>query len=74
MPPDGQLPETGVGLEWERILAPLFIASDIYGTRSSSIIAVDRSGNFEFYERTHDGQHDPAAAPPAREVAFRIGT
>ncbi len=26
-PPDEQLPETGVGIEWERILSPLFIES-----------------------------------------------
>lgn len=35
--PDGQLPRTGVPLMWERRLAPLFIVSPLYGTRSSSL-------------------------------------
>ena len=35
--PDASLlPDTGVGPEWERILSSIFIASPIYGTRSSS--------------------------------------
>ena len=34
-PPDSDLPDTGVGIAWERILSPLFITSDHYGTRSS---------------------------------------
>jgi len=41
-PPEDQLPDTGVGMEWERILSPLFIESDIYGTRSSSVIRMGK--------------------------------
>jgi uncharacterized protein with NRDE domain len=41
-----------VGLEWERILAPLFISSPEYGTRSSSIILMEYSGRVTFMERT----------------------
>ena len=36
--PDEQLPNTGVSLEMERMLSPLFIKSDNYGTRSSTIL------------------------------------
>lgn len=36
--PDEELPSTGVGLEWERLLSPLFINSDHYGTRSSTVL------------------------------------
>ena len=52
MPHDGDLPDTGAGIEWERILSPLFIKSDIYGTRSSSIILL-RGDNITFLERTY---------------------
>ncbi|MFS0863111.1 NRDE family protein [Fredinandcohnia sp. 179-A 10B2 NHS] len=37
-PLDDLLPSTGVPLEWERILSPLFIKSKNYGTRSSTIL------------------------------------
>jgi uncharacterized protein with NRDE domain len=40
--PDHLLPKTGVSLEWERILSPLFIKSDGYGTRSSTVLLASR--------------------------------
>jgi len=52
LPADTALPDTGVGLEWERILAPLFIRSPDYGTRSSSIVLMEYSGQITFMERT----------------------
>ncbi|WP_026564587.1 NRDE family protein [Bacillus sp. UNC41MFS5] len=36
--PDELLPNTGVSLEWERRLSPLFIKSENYGTRSSTVL------------------------------------
>ncbi|MBU8880581.1 NRDE family protein [Bacillus sp. FJAT-29790] len=36
--PDEALPSTGVSLEWERILSPMFIKSEGYGTRSSAVL------------------------------------
>jgi uncharacterized protein with NRDE domain len=36
--PDELLPKTGVSLEWERMLSPLFIKSEGYGTRSSTVL------------------------------------
>lgn len=36
--PDEMLPNTGVSLEWERKLSPIFIKSDGYGTRSSTVL------------------------------------
>ncbi len=53
-PPDNQLPDTGVGLEWERILSPIFIVSPMYGTRSSSIVLFDRQGKVTFVEQTFE--------------------
>lgn len=53
LPADHTLPETGVGLAWERMLAPLFISSETYGTRSSALVLVDRQNQVTFIERTH---------------------
>jgi len=38
--PDDALPDTGVGLEWERILSPALIRTERYGTRSSAVLLV----------------------------------
>jgi uncharacterized protein with NRDE domain len=50
--PDDQLPDTGIGKMWERILSAIFITSDTYGTRSSSIVTIDRSHEASFTERS----------------------
>lgn len=49
--PDAALPDTGVGLEWERTLSPVFIASADYGTRSSTMVLLGEGGT-RFAERT----------------------
>lgn len=40
--PDHLLPNTGVSLELERLLSPLFIKSNNYGTRSSSVLLMSK--------------------------------
>ncbi len=42
--PDEQLPQTGVSLEWERVLSPAFIRTPdgTYGTRCSTVIITER--------------------------------
>jgi uncharacterized protein with NRDE domain len=40
--PDAQLPDTGVGLELERLLSPPFIRGERYGTRASTVVLVSR--------------------------------
>jgi uncharacterized protein with NRDE domain len=50
--PDPALPSTGVPLEWERRLSAPFIVSDGYGTRSSTVVTIDRDGNVRFTERS----------------------
>ncbi|MFP4229407.1 MAG: NRDE family protein [Salinivenus sp.] len=52
--PPKQLPETGVGPETERLLSPLFIESDAYGTRASTVLLIERTGRVTFVERTFD--------------------
>jgi uncharacterized protein with NRDE domain len=58
-PDDSELPDTGVGLEWERILSSIFITSPVYGTRSSSVIMIDRKNHVTFIERVFDGHPEP---------------
>ncbi len=50
-PADEELPETGVGLEWERLLSSAFIKSANYGTRSSTVLLVNSQGQAHFIER-----------------------
>lgn len=50
---DDVLPNTGVGLAMERMLSPMFITSENYGTRCSTVLLVDNDGNVTFAERTH---------------------
>lgn len=50
---DALLPSTGVALEWERMLSSVFIVSPRYGTRCSTVLAVDRRGNARMIERTY---------------------
>ena len=50
--PDHELPETGVGLQRERELSPVFIAGDRYGTRASTVVLVHRDGSVFFCEKS----------------------
>jgi len=50
--PDSALPATGVPLEWERLLSAAFIRSPDYGTRSSTIVMANDSGQVTFAEQT----------------------
>jgi uncharacterized protein with NRDE domain len=71
-PPDTLLPDTGVGLPCERILSSRFITSDIYGTRSSSIILVDRSGNVNFLERSFNPDAHRVIPNQTQTLSFQI--
>jgi uncharacterized protein with NRDE domain len=50
--PDKVLPDTGVGLEMERMLSPVFTSSPDYGTCSSTLLFIDRNDRVTFMERT----------------------
>ncbi|MEO8344704.1 MAG: NRDE family protein [Betaproteobacteria bacterium] len=52
--PDAALPSTGVSLEWERLLSAPFIVSEAYGTRCSTVLAIEHSGNARWVERSYD--------------------
>ena len=71
-PADAELPKTGVGLEWERILAPMFIISPDYGTRSSSIVLFDQSGQVTVIERAFSNTGTEIKESETRQFSFRI--
>jgi uncharacterized protein with NRDE domain len=52
-PDDKDLPDTGVGIEKERLLAPIFVRSETYGTRCSTVILQASDGTTQFLEATH---------------------
>ena len=72
IPPDDQLPDTGVELQWERILSPLFITSSIYGTRSSTVVLIRNSGDVIFEERTFEPNSPADATGQSRLERFKI--
>lgn len=49
--PDHALPSTGVALEWERLLSAIFVKSDNYGTRASTVLTCQRDGKLWLEER-----------------------
>lgn len=49
---DDDLPDTGVGAERERLLSPPFIASDVYGTRASTMLTMASVGEVRLVERS----------------------
>ena len=52
--PDSHLPETGVPLAWERILSAVFVRSESYGTRASTLLTMRRDGQTSLHERSFD--------------------
>ncbi|MGE5390718.1 MAG: NRDE family protein [Deltaproteobacteria bacterium] len=51
-PHDQDLPQTGVGLEMERILGPAFVTSPNYGTRVTTLLLVDHQDRVHYHERS----------------------
>ena len=49
---DSELPYTGISMEKERMLSPLYIMSPEYGTRSSTILLIDHYNQVQFWERS----------------------
>ncbi|MDY6823369.1 MAG: NRDE family protein [Thermodesulfobacteriota bacterium] len=71
-PPDEDIPDTGIGLAWERMLAPVFIQSDVYGTRNSTLIFVDNAGHVTFSERRFEPDGKGALAVNNRRLSFKL--
>jgi uncharacterized protein with NRDE domain len=56
---DAALPDTGVGIELERMLSPAFIRGTNYGTRASTLIAIDHDGRGWIAERSFGPEGGP---------------
>ncbi len=52
--PDAELPQTGINMEWERLLSSAFIRADTYGTRCTTVYRVDDVGYAYFDEWSWD--------------------
>jgi len=52
--PDDELPTTGVPLAWERLLSAIFVHSENYGTRASTVVTWHRTGTVRLCEHSFD--------------------
>lgn len=50
---DKELPDTGIGYEREKLLSAIFIETPVYGTRSSSLVLVNKELDISLEERVH---------------------
>ena len=50
--PDHALPDTGVSIEWERLLSAIFVRSPNYGTRASTVLWRSSNGEVYFCEKS----------------------
>jgi uncharacterized protein with NRDE domain len=67
---DEDLPDTGVGIDLERMLSPIFIKSEKYGTRCSTVVMIDNDDNVKFVEKFF---FDGIGHFSNREFKFKIG-
>jgi uncharacterized protein with NRDE domain len=51
---DDRLPDTGIGLERERALSSMFIKTNGYGSRCSTVVLIDRDNHVQYLERVYD--------------------
>jgi uncharacterized protein with NRDE domain len=66
---DNELPSTGISKEMERVLSSRFIHSRTYGTRCSTVVTIDQSGQVNFHERSFT----PLAQEDAlKQFSFKI--
>lgn len=54
--PDHELPATGVSLEWERVLSAIFVRTEGYGTRASTVLRQMAAGGFWLEERSFNAE------------------
>lgn len=66
---DHLLPDTGVGYEWEKALSSIFIQTEKYGTRTSTLLLVDKNNTLTWKERRFS---DSGEALETRAFSFSI--
>ncbi len=53
--PDHELPDTGIEKEFEQLLSSIYIESENYGTRCSSVLSLNNKNELRFVEISHRG-------------------
>jgi uncharacterized protein with NRDE domain len=71
---DAHLPETGMSLAWERLLSAVFVRSENYGTRASTLLTWRRDGLTTWVERSFDADGSPAGEARERFQSSLIST
>jgi uncharacterized protein with NRDE domain len=71
--PDEQLPDTGVGLEVERMLSPPFIRGERYGTRACTVVTLSNTGHAEFIERRF-GKNGAFGGETRQAIEINLGS
>ncbi len=74
MPADESLPETGVGVAWERRLSNTLITGADYGTRCSTVVEFDARGGATFEERTRGADGSVTGSVRYAFEGSRLGT
>ncbi|MGE5796522.1 MAG: NRDE family protein [Ignavibacteria bacterium] len=55
---DKHLPDTGIGLEAERILSSIFVKTESFGTRCSTLVMINNHNEVDFIEKTYHPDED----------------
>lgn len=72
MASDTDLPDTGVGLELERRLSSAFIRGPTYGTRASTLLAIDHQGHGWISERRFGPDGEAQGETTLRNTAHEV--
>lgn len=62
------LPDTGLSPEKEKAVSPIFIKTEDYGTRCSSLLTIDNDGQVQFIEKTYHVKNDGSES--VKEYSF----
>lgn len=68
--PEEFLPDTGLSKEMEKEVSPIFIETEGYGTRCSSLLMIDHDGTVKFTEKTFRIQNGKSES--VKEFSFDI--
>lgn len=67
-PPEDKLPDTGIPKEWEKAVSSVFIKTETYGTRCSTLLLIDHHAQATFIER----RYNPKTSEIIEENAFKL--
>lgn len=67
-PPEESLPDTGIPKEWEKAVSSVFIKTDNYGTRCSTLLLINHNDEATFIER----RYNPKTSTVLNENTFKL--